>query len=145
MQEGFGEPRDFGRHGGGEEQRLPREGNELADSLDVRNEPHVEHAVRLVDDEDFDAGQKQLAALEEIEEAAGRGDQHIDAADDLDFLIAEGDAADQQRHVEFVIDAVADEAFFDLRREFAGRLENQRARHARAGASLFETATASAA
>ncbi len=95
MEEGLGEPRDFGRHGGGEEQRLPREGNELADLFDVGNEAHVEHAVRLVDDEDFDAGQEQLAALEKVEQASGRRDQHIGAAHDFDFLIAEGHAADQ--------------------------------------------------
>ena len=55
-------------------------GVELEDALDVRNEAHVEHAVGFVDDHHLDAGEQQLAALEVIEQAAGRGDQHVDAA-----------------------------------------------------------------
>ncbi len=44
------------------------------------NEAHVEHAVGFVDDEDFDAGEQQLAALEMVEQPAGRCDQNVDAA-----------------------------------------------------------------
>jgi hypothetical protein len=73
-----------------------------------------------------------------IEQAAGRRDQHIDAARDLGVLIGEGDAADQQGDVEFLVRAVFDEGFLDLRREFARRFEDERARHARPGAALLE-------
>ena len=82
--------------------------------------------------------EQELAALEKVEQAAGRGDQHVDAAHDLGFLVAERHAADQQRHVQLVVAAVFDEAFLDLRGEFARRLQDQRARHARAGAPLLE-------
>jgi hypothetical protein len=64
VQELLGEALDLRRHGGREEQRLAGEGDQLADALDVRDEAHVEHAVGLVDDEDLDAGEQQLAALE---------------------------------------------------------------------------------
>ena len=132
--------RDFRRHGRREEQGLPGEGHQLADFFDVGDEAHVEHAVGLVDDEDFDAVQQQLAALEKVEQAAGRGDQHVGAAHDLRFLVVEGDAADQQGDIELVLRAVFVEAFLDLGGQFAGRLQNQRARHAGAGAALFEPA-----
>jgi hypothetical protein len=56
----------------------------------------------------------------------------------LAILVAEGNAADQQRDVELVVLAVLFEILLDLGREFAGRLEDQRARHARPGAALFE-------
>ena len=138
LQELLGEARDFGRHRGREEQRLARERHQLADPLDVRDEAHVEHAVGLVDDEDLDAGEQQLAALVEVEQAAGRRDQHVGAAHDLRFLVAEGHAADQQGDVELVVRAVLDEAFLDLRSQFAGGFEDERARHARAGAAAFE-------
>ena len=140
MQELLGQPGDFRRHGRREEQGLPGEGHQLADLLDVGNEAHVEHAVGLVDDEDLDAAEHQLAAFEEVEQAAGRGDQHVGAAHDLGFLVGEGDAADQQRHVQLVLGAVFDKAFLDLGGEFARRLEDQRARHSGAGAALFEPA-----
>ncbi len=110
MQKRLGEAGDFRRHGRREEQRLPREGHQLADALDVRDEAHVEHAVGFVDDENLDAGEQQLAALGEIEQAPWRRDQHVGAAHDLGFLVAEGDAADQQRDIELVVDAVARES-----------------------------------
>ena len=51
--------------------------------------------------------EQELAALEMVEQPARRRDQHVDAAGDLGVLVAEGDAADQERHGEPVIDAVA--------------------------------------
>ncbi|ODN71785.1 hypothetical protein A6302_00928 [Methylobrevis pamukkalensis] len=138
VQEGVGEALDFRRHRRGEEQRLVRTGAELADALDVRDEAHVEHAVGLVDDEDLDTVEQQLAALEVVEKTAGGGDQHIRAAIELLFLLVEGDAADQQRHGDAMVHAVADEVLLDLRGEFARRLEDQRPRHAGTRAALFD-------
>ena len=74
---------DLRRHGGREEQRLAGEGQHLADALDVGNEAHVEHAVRLVDDEDLDRVEKQLAALAVVHQPARRRDQHVGAALEL--------------------------------------------------------------
>jgi hypothetical protein len=62
---------DLLRHGRREEQGLPPRWEQLADALDVGNEPHVEHAVGLVDDEDLHSGEQDLAAPEVIEQAAG--------------------------------------------------------------------------
>ncbi|MEY9224853.1 hypothetical protein ABH974_005276 [Bradyrhizobium ottawaense] len=73
-----------------------------------------------------------------VEQAAGGGDQHVDAARQFGILVAEGNAADQKRDVEFLAGAVAVEVFLDLGRELAGRLEDQRARHARPGPALLE-------
>ena len=138
MQKRLGDPADFGRHGRGEEQRLPGERHQLADPLDVRNEAHVEHAVGFVDHQQFNAGQQQPAALSVVEQAARGGDQHIDAARQLHILVAERHAADQQRDVELLAGAVFVELFLDLGGELAGRLQDQRARHARPGAALFQ-------
>ena len=107
VQEGIGDAPDFRRHGRGEEQRLPRERHQLADALDVGNEAHVQHAVGFVDDQQLDAGEQQAAALGVVEQAAGRGDQHVDAARQLGVLVAERNAADQERDVEFLAGAVA--------------------------------------
>ena len=68
-----------------------------------------------------------------IEQAARRRDQHVDAAVELAVLIVERDAADQQRHRKLVVLAVVLEALGDLGGEFARRLQDQRARHARLG------------
>ena len=46
--------------------------------------------------------------------------------------------ADQQGDAQFVIDSITRESLFDLRRKFARRLEDKRARHARPRTALFE-------
>src|SRR5690606_29571016 len=71
---------DFRRHGGRKEQSLPARRQEAADAFDIGDEAHVEHTVGFVDDENVDAGQKQAAALEMVEQAAGRRDQDVGAA-----------------------------------------------------------------
>ena len=73
-----------------------------------------------------------------VEQAAGRCDQHVDAARQLGVLVAERDAADQERDVELLVGAVFVELLLDLGGEFARRLEDQRAGHSRPGAALFE-------
>jgi hypothetical protein len=102
------------------------------------NEAHVEHPVGFVDHENFDAGQQELAAFRVVEQAAGRGDQHVGAALMLAILFVEGNAADQQRDVETCGSCRISEIFVHLGRQFAGRLEDQRARHAGPGAASFE-------
>ena len=138
VEERIGEAGDFRRHGRREEQRLARERHQLADALDVRDEAHVEHAIGFVDDEDLDRVQEQAAPFGEIEQAAGSGDDHADAPRDLGLLIAERHAADQQRKVQLMVDAVFAERLFDLGGELARRLQNEGARHAGAGAAALQ-------
>ena len=138
MQEGFGDAADFGRHRRGEEQRLPRERDHLADAFDVGNEAHVQHAVGFVDDQQFDAGEQQAAALGMVEQPAGGCDQHVDAARQLGVLVAERNAADQKRDVEFLAGAVFVEVLLHLGGEFARRFQDQGAGHSGAGAALFQ-------
>ena len=86
---------DFRRHGRREEQGLPREGEELADALDVGDEAHIEHAVGLVNDKNLDAVEEQLAAPEMIEQAPRRRDHHVGAAIELAVLLVVGHPANQ--------------------------------------------------
>jgi hypothetical protein len=137
-QERVGETLNLRRHGGREEQGLARERDQLCDALDVGNEAHVEHAVGFVDHEDLDAGHQQLAALAMVEQTARRCDQDVDTPVELLFLLVERHAADQKGDVQLVVLAVLVEVFLDLRSKLAGRLEDQRARHARASAALLE-------
>ena len=131
-------PLDLRRHGGREEHGLAREGQQLADALDVGDEAHVEHAVGLVDHQHVDAGEQQLAALEMVEQAARRGDDHIGAAVDLGGLSLEGHTADEEGDGEVVLLAQRLEGLAHLVGQFARRFEDEGARHARPGAALFE-------
>ena len=63
-----------------EQQRLalPRQAAEHA--FDCRQEAHVEHAVGLVEDQDFDAGQVDGPSLHMVDQAPGGGDENVHAA-----------------------------------------------------------------
>ncbi len=135
-QELVGEPADFRRHGRREKQGLAHARQQIHDLLDIGHEAHVEHAVGLVDHQDLDVGEQQPPALEQVEQAARRRDQHVGAAVDNPDLVVEGFATDQQRLGELGVLAVDDEVFGDLGGEFAGRLQDQGARHARLGLAL---------
>ena len=135
-QERVGQAPDLRRHGCREEQRLPNLRDEAHDALDVGDEAHVEHAVRLIDHQEFGVRQQDLAAIDQVEEAPGCRDQHVDAAVEFLLLIGEALAADQQRHAELVVVlSVGLEGLRYLCCELASRLQDQRARHARAGAT----------
>ena len=70
------------------------------------------------------------AALEHVDQPAGRGDQHVDAAHQHVALIGHALAADDQRVGELQVLAVLDEVLRDLQRQLARRLQDQAARHA---------------
>ena len=78
------------------------------------------------------------AADPELAAAARSALNRIGATLELAVLFIEGHAANQERYVDPMVLAVFDEVFLDLRGELARRLEDQRARHARPGAALFE-------
>mmetsp|Transcript_7374 Transcript_7374/g.12914 ORF Transcript_7374/g.12914 Transcript_7374/m.12914 type:complete len:324 (+) Transcript_7374:363-1334(+) len=134
-EEGIGDPLDLGRHGGGEEKRLARKGHEAKNSFDIRDEAHIEHPVGFVHDHDFHVVQDQLAAFEMVEQAAGRGDQHVNTLVDGCFLFLKRNAADQQRLGKLHVFGVDVEVLGHLRGKFTGRAKHQRARHPRARAA----------
>ena len=120
-----GELGDLLRHGRREEQRLalPRQhGDDLPDVVD---EAHVEHAVGLVEDEDLDLVEVKRAVVAEVEQAAGRGDQDVDAVLKRPHLAAHRDAADGERHAEAEVAAIGAEALDDLAGELARRAEHE--------------------
>jgi hypothetical protein len=70
--------------------------NQAEDALDVGDEAHVEHPVGLVHDHDLHAREEELAALDVVEEAAGRRDEHVHAPVDERVLVLEAHAADEE-------------------------------------------------
>jgi hypothetical protein len=97
-------------------------GTELHDPLDVGMKPMSSMRSASSMTRSSTPGEQQLAALEMVEQAAGRRDQDVDAAGDLHVLVAEGHAADERRHRQAVGDAVFSvEALLDLRGELARR------------------------
>ena len=131
-----GERLDLGGERRREQQVLALLRQQREHALDVGDEAHVEHAVGLVEHEDLDAREIDVALAVMVEQAAGRGDEDVDAALQLRGLRAEADAAEQHHRRELQVLAVGLDRRFDLRRELARRREDQRAqRLARAPAA----------
>ena len=95
-----GEAPDLVGEGGREEERLAPRREEREDPPDVRDEPHVEHPVPLVEDEDLDLAQVRGALPDEVEEAPGRRHQELHAAPQLLDLGIERDAAEDDSRAE---------------------------------------------
>ena len=97
------------------------------DPLDLGHEAHVGHAVGFVEHEDLDVGDRQLAAVAEVDEPAGRGDDDVDAAPQrLDLAL----------HRSAAVELEAQPARFGQRRQHLGDLHGQlagRHEHERAG------------
>ena len=128
-QKRVGQPADLGRHRRRKQQRLARLGQEADNALDIGDEPHVEHPVRLVDNENARIGEQDLAAPVQVEQTPRGSDQHIDAAIELALLIDKAFAADQERHRQAMMLAIDFEGSRHLGRELTRRFEDQGARH----------------
>ena len=100
------------------------------DFFDVREEAHVEHAVGLVQDENLDGVQADVALLHEVEQPSGRGHQDVEPAVQGLDLGKLADAAENNGVGEAQVAAVGGGALIDLRRQFAGRRQDEDARAA---------------
>ena len=130
LQHLVGQLRNRGRHGRAEEQRLATRREVPEDAADVRQEPHVEHAVRFVEDEILQPLQLAVGRLEMVEQTARRGDDDVDARAEGVLLRPHADAAEdggrRQRRVHREVVEVGD----DLRRELTRRRQHECARRA---------------
>ena len=123
-----GEIGDLARHGGGEQQRLALLRQLRDDRADVVDEAHVEHAVGFVEHQHLDLVEAHAVLPHEVEQAAGRRDQHVEAVHQVAHLAAHRHAADDERGLDAHVAAIGAEAFEDLAGQFARRAEHQHAR-----------------
>ena len=111
----------------GPEQVLPfgGGGQQRHDPLDVRDEAHVEHPVRLVEDEDLDMRQVDAFLFDVIEQAARGGDEDLDAGAHDGKLLLDIDAAEDAGRAQSCVLAVNLDLFLDLDRELTRRRQDQ--------------------
>ena len=79
--------------GRGEEQRLTCRRGPVEQATDLGEEAHVGHAVGLVDGDDLDRAEVDVALADQVGEAAGARDDDVDASAQRLALSAEADAA----------------------------------------------------
>ena len=93
-----GQAPDVVGEGRREHQVLPLRRQQRDDLLDVRQEAHVEHPVRLVEHEDLDLAEVGDLLADEVEQPARRRDEDLDAgAERLDLRVHRDAAVDDGR------------------------------------------------
>jgi len=100
------------------------------------DEAHVEHAVGLVQHQDLDLLQVDGPLLHVVEQAAGRGDDDVDAAAQRIYLLLHADAAIDGGGLHLGVLAIGADALLDLERELSGRGHDQDADFLRGGRLL---------
>ena len=121
-----GQLADLRRHGGGEHQRLPLARARADNPPQRHDEAHVEHLVGLVEDQNLDVPQIDVALLHQVFEPAGRGDEDVDAILQGPHLRPLPDAAVDDGIAERSEFAVGGEAGPDLGGQLARRRQHQR-------------------
>ncbi len=125
VEQAGGEPPDVLRERGGEQQRLALRRDELDDPADVRQEAHVEHPVRLVEDEDLDLREVDGLLADVVEEPARRRGEDLYAGSKLLRLRIERDPAVDDRGPERDGPAVDPDELVALHRELARGHEDE--------------------
>ena len=104
--------------------------------LDVREEAQVEHLVGLVQHEDLDVAEVEVALLGQVDEPPGRADDDVDpVAQRLDLRLVRPAAVDLQ-HADGRAGAGMSDVLGDLDAQLAGRDDDQRLRLAGRGEEL---------
>ncbi|MNS60168.1 hypothetical protein D3C72_931490 [compost metagenome] len=111
---------------GREQQRLAVFRQAADDGFDVFNEAHVQHAVGFVQHQRVHGVQLDATRLQVIDQAAGGGDQHVNATRQGLQLGAVGHAAHNGGGAQVSqLAAIGGRGFGDLQGQFAGRGQHQ--------------------
>jgi hypothetical protein len=121
---------DRAGHRRGEQHRLPLLRDHREDPLDVGQEAQVEHLVGLVEDQDTDLAQDQVALLGQVEQPAGGADDDLDAGLQRGDLRLEGPAAVDGLHADAAPGAGGGQVAGDLHAQLTGGDDDQRLRDA---------------
>ena len=89
--------------------------------LDILDEAHVEHLVGLVEHHRAHLVELERAALDMVQQPAGRADHHMHAAAERAQLALDRLAAVDRQHRDLVMFAVGVERLGHLHRQLAGR------------------------
>jgi hypothetical protein len=114
---------------GGEQHGLSRGGHCPNNALQVGQEAHIKHAVRLIDHQDFEAFQLHITLLHEIQQAPRSRNQDFDAFFQGFDLAAGGDASVDGCAAEFCACGKSPHHLIDLFGELTRRCDDQGARH----------------
>ncbi len=132
MHEAVGQLLDLIGEGRGEKQVLTLFGQQREHSADVMDKTHVQHAIGLIQHQDFHFGQIERFLTNMIEQPPRRCHQDIDTVAQGLNLRPDIDAAENYGGAQRQVPAVSGDAFADLGRQLTGGSKHQSAHRARA-------------
>ena len=108
-----------------EEQILALGRQQGQDPADIANEPHIEHAIGFIEDENFNPRQVQGSLTDVVQQTTGRGDQNVQSfAQGVDLRL-HTDPTKHHHRAHWQVLAVGADRLLDLRGQFSGRGQNQ--------------------
>lgn len=137
-QHSVGEFGDGIGHGRGEKEALSLGGQGVDHASHVVDEAHIEHPVRLIEDEVIQVFQRDESLAHQVEQASWCGDEDVGFFPQGAFLGGLIHAAEDHRAGEAQVAAIGFEAVVDLGGEFAGGRHHQHANVLLAGVAGVE-------
>jgi hypothetical protein len=116
---------DFAGEGGGKQQILPLHWQQRDDALDIREKAHVQHAVGLIQHQNFHPGQVDGFLLDVVKQPPRGSHQDFHPPFQRGNLLFNVDSAEYHRGFQRQVFAISLHAFFYLRGQFTGWRENQ--------------------
>ena len=110
-----------------EEQALAGLGQQVGHALQRMDEAEVHHLVGFVEHEDLGAAKRQRALVDQVEQAARRGDKDVDARHQTAGLLAHRHATEHAVHRHVEIAGIALHVVGNLRGQLTRRREHQHA------------------
>ena len=129
MQQARGQFADFRRKSGGKKQILTvfrQQGDDLAD---IADEAHVEHAVGLIQHENFNGREIHRLLLHVVKQTPGCRHQNVYPAPQVGNLRIDAHPTEYSQRIDGQIFAVSPHAFLDLNGQFACRRQHQHPWH----------------
>ena len=127
MQQLFGQCFNVVREGRREQQVLAFCRQFCQHAANIVNEAHVEHTICFIQHQNFDVIQFYRVLMFQVEQTARRGHQDIDTTAQFHHLRIDAHAAKHHQRTNVQVLAVVAHVFANLRGEFTGWREDQRA------------------
>ena len=126
LKQSLGQLPDIVRHGGGKHLRVafPRDFGD--DFFQGRGESHIQHMVRLIQNQGFHAVQTDGPAFQIVDQSAGRGYQNIQASGQFPELGSIPHASEDDGGGQMQPSGVGADIFMNLRSQFPGGTQNKR-------------------
>ena len=120
------ESRDSGSHSSREKQSLTLHRDNLEEFFHIIDESHIEHTIRLIEDEYLHIRERDISLIHEIQESSRSGDEYVDSLAETLNLLALAHSTKHDRLMESSISSIRLETLLDLDSELTSGCDDER-------------------